>query len=316
MPGTDDRLDLAPRAEPGAGRSLALALLVHLLLGAALTWGVRWTSHDPAVSFEAELWSSLPQEAAPAPEATESPVTPSPAPAPPPPVAPAPPPLPAPQPAPPPAPKIDVASDADIALEREKKRKADDKQKALALAEKAAKEKADKEKTEKAEKAEKARQTQEAAAAKAKAAAQAKLDAKKLQAQKEQDAKKQAATEAKLRKENLARLNAQIGATGPADAKGSAPKSSGPSASYGGKVRAKVRPNIVFTEDISGNPVAEVEVRTTLDGTITSQRLVKSSGNKAWDEAVMKAIVRTETMPRDTDGRVPTPMILEFRPRD
>jgi colicin import membrane protein len=312
MPGTDDRLDLAPRAEPGAGRSLALALLVHLLLGAALTWGVRWKSHDPAVSFEAELWSSLPQEAAPAPEAPEAPATPeppSPAPAPP-------PPLPAPQPAPPPPPKMDVASDAEIALERDKKRKADEKQKALALAEKAAKEKADKEKTEKAEKAEKARQKQEAAAAKAKAAAQAKLDAKKLQAQKEQDAKKQAATEAKLRKENLARLNAQIGATGPADAKGSAPKSSGPSASYGGKVRAKVRPNIVFTEDISGNPVAEVEVRTTLDGTITSQRLVKSSGNKAWDEAVMKAIIRTETMPRDTDGRVPTPMILEFRPRD
>ena len=47
-----------------------------------------------------------------------------------------------------------------------------------------------------------------------------------------------------------------------------------------------------------------------------SQRLVKSSGNKAWDEAVIKAIIRTETMPRDVDGRVPTLMILEFRPRD
>jgi colicin import membrane protein len=190
--------------------------------------------------------------------------------------------------------------DADIALEREKKRKADEKKKAEALAEK----------TEKAEKAKKLEE------AKTKAAAQAKLEAKKLATQKEQQTKKQAAAEAKQRKENLDRMNAQLGATGAADAKGSAQKASGPSASYGGKVRAKVKPNIVFTEDIAGNPVAEVEVRTTLDGTITSQRLVKSSGNKAWDDAVIKAIIRTESLPRDVDGRVPTPMIIEFRPKD
>jgi colicin import membrane protein len=59
-----------------------------------------------------------------------------------------------------------------------------------------------------------------------------------------------------------------------------------------------------------------VEVRSALDGTIISQRLLKSSGNKAWDDAVIKAIVRTDTMPRDTDGRVPPVMILEFRVRD
>ena len=137
-----------------------------------------------------------------------------------------------------------------------------------------------------------------------------------MAAQKEQLAKKEAALEAKQRKENLDRMNAQLGATGAADAKGTAQRASGPSASYGGKVRAKVKPNIVFTEDIAGNPVAEVEVRTTPGGTITSQRLVKSSGNKAWDDAVIKAIIRTETLPRDTDGLVPTPLIIEFRPKD
>jgi colicin import membrane protein len=106
------------------------------------------------------------------------------------------------------------------------------------------------------------------------------------------------------------------GATGGAEATGTALKSSGPSASYGGKVRAKVKPNVLFTDDIAGNPSAEVEVRTTPDGTIVGQRLVKSSGNKAWDDAVIKAIIRTETMPRDVDGKVPTPMILEFRPKE
>ena len=106
------------------------------------------------------------------------------------------------------------------------------------------------------------------------------------------------------------------GATGDENATGTAKVSSGPSSSYGGKVRAKVKPNIVFTDAIDGNPKAEVEVRSALDGTIMSQRLVKTSGNKAWDDAVIKAIVRTESMPRDTDGRVPPVMILEFRPRD
>lgn len=290
MPSVGDRSDLAPRAEPGALRAFGLALLVHLLLLSALTWGVSWKSKDPSLSFEAELWSALPQEAAPPLQAPPTPPEPVAPPAPPP-----------PPPAPPP--KAEALPDADIAIEREKKRLAEDKKKAQALAEK----------TEKAKKIEEAKKLAEA---KAKAANEAKAEAKKLAAQKEQLAKKEAALEAKQRKENMDRINAQLGATGAADAKGTAQKASGPSASYGSKVRAKVKPNIVFTEDIAGNPVAEVEVRTTPGGSITSQRLVKSSGNKAWDDAVIKAIIRTETMPRDTDGRVPTPLIIEFRPKD
>ena len=286
MPSVDDRLDLAPRAEPGVLRSFGLALLVHLLLLSALTWGVSWKSKDTSLSFEAELWSALPQEAAPPLEA------------PPPPPAPVAPPAP-----PPPAPKAEAVPDADIAIEREKKRLAEEKKKAQALAEKA-------------EKAKKMEEAKKLAEAKAKAANEAKAEAKKLAAQKEQLAKKEAALEAKQRKENMDRINAQLGATGAADARGTAQKASGPSASYGSKVRAKVKPNIVFTEDIAGNPVAEVEVRTTPGGSITSQRLLKSSGNKAWDDAVIKAIIRTEKLPLDTDGRVPTPLIIEFRPKD
>jgi colicin import membrane protein len=290
MSNVDDRSDLAPRAEPGVLRAFGLALLVHLLLLTALTWGVSWKNKDQSLSFEAELWSALPQEAAPPLEA--------PPPPPPEPVAP-----PAPAPAPAPPPKAEAVPDADIAIEREKKRLVEDKKKAQALADK----------TEKAKKIEEAKKLAED---KAKAAKQAKLEAKKQAVQKEQLAKKEAVLAAVQRKENLERQNALLGATGGAQAAGAALKASGPSATYGSKVRAKVKPNIVFTEDIAGNPVAELEVRTTLDGTIISQRLVKTSGNKAWDEAVIKAIIRTETMPRDTDGRVPTPLIIEFRPKD
>ena len=91
---------------------------------------------------------------------------------------------------------------------------------------------------------------------------------------------------------------------------------SGPSSSYGGKVSAKVKPNIVYPDAVSGNPRADVEVRTSPDGTIVGTRLVKSSGNKAWDEAVLRALEKTESLPRDVDGRVPTSLVIEFRPKD
>ena len=275
MPSTYDRNDFVPPRDAGSVRAFTLALLAHSLLIAALTWGVNWKRSDQSVSFEAELWSNVTQEAAPvlAPPPPEPVVK-------------------APEVQPPPAP------DVDIALEQRKKRKQlEQLKKAEALAEK---------------EKEKALQAKEDLAKR-----KALEDAKKLEAKKQQT-KEQTSTAAldKQRRENIARTMGLAGASGADNATGSAQKSSGPSASYGGKVRTKVKPNIVFTDAIEGNASAEVEVRSSPTGTIMSQRLVKSSGNKAWDEAVIKAIIRTETMPRDVDGRVPSPMILEFRPRD
>ena len=277
MPSAYDRNDFVPPRDAGSMRAFAMALLVHGLLIAALTWGVNWKRSDQSVSFEAELWSNVTQEAAPSP------------------APPAPPPEPvvkAPEVQPPPAP------DVDIALEQEKKRKQLEQQKkAEALAEK---------------EKEKALQAKEDLAKR-----KALEDAKKVEARKQEAKEKtNVATLDKQRRENIARAMGLAGASGDDNAKGSAQKSSGPSASYGGKVRAKVKPNIVFTDAIEGNASAEVEVRSSPTGNITSQRLVKSSGNKAWDAAVINAIIKTETMPRDVDGRVPSPMILEFRPRD
>ena len=51
-------------------------------------------------------------------------------------------------------------------------------------------------------------------------------------------------------------------------------------------------------------------------GTIISRKLVKSSGVASWDEAVLRAIDKTETLPKDTNGLVPTPLRLVFRPKD
>jgi colicin import membrane protein len=176
----------------------------------------------------------------------------------------------------------------DIALEQEKKRL--QKQKQLAFEKQQEKLKADKLK-------------------------QALADKTKL-AQEKKLAEQQARQLEALRAKNLERMAGLAGASGNASASGTALQSAGPSASYAGRIRARIRPNIVFTEAISGNPTALVEVRTSPDGTIISRKLTQSSGIKAWDEAVLRAIDKTEVLPRDTDGRVPSPLLISFRPKD
>jgi colicin import membrane protein len=57
-------------------------------------------------------------------------------------------------------------------------------------------------------------------------------------------------------------------------------------------------------------------VRMAPDGTITSRKVVKPSGVKSWDDAVLRALDKTEVLPRDVDGRVHTPLVLVFKLRD
>ena len=107
--------------------------------------------------------------------------------------------------------------------------------------------------------------------------------------------------------------------TGPTD-KASAAKASAPSGTYLGRLRAKVRPNITFAESqlqtVKGNPEAEVEVTCSATGEILSKKLIRSSGNPAWDAAVMNAIEKTGTLPRDENGNMPPKISFGFRPRD
>lgn len=323
-----DRPEFAPPPNARSWRALALALAAHGLLMIALTWGVSWKSSDEAAAFSAELWTGQPQQAAPPDQSTPKPV-PAPEPAPP---QPAPTPTP-----PPPPPKLEAPTpDADIALEQEKKRAllrkqqaaeelADQKAADLA-AKKQAKLKEDQARLKKEQAAELAADKAEAAQLKAqKAAQEAKEEAKQVakdakEAQRKQEQQKQASAAAKAQRDaNLARLNAQLGSAGGGggNPKGVATQGNGGSSTYGAIVKAAIKPNVVFTEEIVGNPMAKIEVRLTLDGTIISQRLVSSSGNKAWDEAAMNGITRTRVMPRDVDGRIPdTTLILEMRPKN
>jgi colicin import membrane protein len=308
--------EFAPPPVGGFGRSLSFALFMHLLLLVAIAFSVQWKTEPNNLSASAELWSAVPVEAAPAANEPEPP--------PPEPVK-AVEQKPEPPPPPPAAPKVNAAAEreaADIALKKElEKKKLEEKKEAeLEKKKKLEKDKLEKEKLdkEKAKEKEKEREKEKAkelekkkkeeALKKAEAAAKAKEDAKKAAAEEKR-------TDA-LRNENLKRMQGMAGASGDEKAKGAALKSSGPSASYAGRIRARIKPNITFTEDVAGNPKAEVEVRTSPDGTILSRKLLSSSGNKAWDEAVLKAIDKTATLPRDEDGRVPSVLEISFRPKD
>ncbi|MCU0958117.1 MAG: cell envelope integrity protein TolA, partial [Hydrogenophaga sp.] len=118
------------------------------------------------------------------------------------------------------------------------------------------------------------------------------------------------------REDQMRRIMGQAGATGAPDARGTAERSSGPSAGYAARVAARIRPNIVYTEEFPARLATEIEVRAAPDGSILSRRVVRGSGNSAWDAAALRAIDRTGSLPRDTDGRVPSPLIVEMRPLD
>jgi colicin import membrane protein len=290
MPAATDRMEFSPPPQPGLVRAFALAILAHLLLMIALTWGIRWNRENENAVAEAELWSSVPQQAAP--KLVEQP--------------PPPPPPPAPEPKavvppPPPAP-----SQADIAIEREKKKQE--------LAEKQRLELEKQKKLEARKKLEE--QKRELLAQKKEAEERQKReelakDAKLKTKQRDED-KKLAA----LRAEQMRRIQGLAGATGGPTSTGNALRDAGFSDSYAGRIAAIIKRNIVFTDVASDNPTAVVSVRVAPDGTIVGRQLTKSSGVKSWDEAVLRAIDKTEIIPRDKDCRVPPQFPISFSPKD
>jgi len=129
-------------------------------------------------------------------------------------------------------------------------------------------------------------------------------------------ARKKAVEQARLdktREEQLQRMLGSLEGNGSPKSTGTAARDSAPSAGYAGKLIARIKSNIVFADTVPGNPSAEVEVRATASGTIMSSRLLKSSGVKDYDEAVLRAIDKTGSLPPDTDGRVPPQLIITFK---
>jgi colicin import membrane protein len=284
--------------EPGRWRAITLAAVVHIALLVFLWIGIHWKSDTPA-SVEAEVWDPQQREAAPAPEPVKEPE-----PQPPQPVvkAPEPPVVEKPEP-----PKV------DIALEQEKKRKEEErKKKQQDEAERLAKLKEQKEREQKL-------------------ADQKRLDLEKLEKQKADkaaadkklaDEKKRKQDEAynqmmaKMRDEDMRRITGVTGTGGSGDAARS--QGGRTDSGYAGRVGAKIRSNITFTtpEGLDGNPAVEFEVKLLPDGSIAGIRKLKSSGVPGFDEAVSRAIEKSQPYPKDKNGSVPSSFIGVHRPKD
>lgn len=280
-----------PQRPGGLGAGAVLALLAHAVLIAGLALGVHWRTKPSEVVMSAELWSAVPEVAAP--KAVEPPPTP-----------PQPQPKPEPKPRvvepPKPDPRIEQQRiDAQIALEKAEKKKKQEEQ------EREEKLKAEKLKAEKL-KAEKLKEEK------------LKEDTLKEEKTKKELAAKKAEEErlAKQREENLARIRGLAGASGPATSTGQSTRDAAPSASYAGRILARIKPNIVITGDVPDSAETTVEVKCAPDGKITGRRIVKSTGNALYEEAVLRAIDKAEVLPRDVDGRIPGTMTLVFKRKE
>lgn len=314
--------DFLPPPAPGSGRALVLALIAHGLLVLALTYAVPWHLQTQSASFSAELWAPLPMEAAP----------PAPAPEPPAPevesivAPPAPPPEPV-RTAPPPSPKLepDIATAERKAQEKKKReerrqieKRETEQRKDEAL--KAEKQKAEESKRRKeldAAKAQETKRVKEIEAAKV--AEKKRLKDQEIAKQQEADRlREEQAQSENLRKDARERALKLAGAagSGSASSTGTAAQNAGPSANYGAKVVAAIRPNIASIKELSASLTAEYDVYTDASGKIMSAKIRKRSGDAYWDDAALSAILKTEKLPLDENGRVPSPMTISLRPRD
>lgn len=279
----------APRLAAGM-----LALGVHAVFVLLLVFGVSWQTQHPAPVM-VDLWETLPKAAPPAavkpPEPPPPPALKTPAPAK---AAPAPKAV-ADEPPPPRAP--------DIALEK-KKAEAERLQKLKAL---------------QAEE-EKAR----AEAARVEAEAARKAHEKQLAEQKKRELLRQMEEEDLMRRMADEEAASEALAMKQAEARAAAGKRQAEVARVVGQHRdqisAKVRGNTRLPDNLKGNPEVRCAVRLLPTGEVQSVRVTQSSGNAAYDEAVVRAIVKSSPLPlpADRDARAAFVPELSFvhRPKE
>jgi colicin import membrane protein len=83
------------------------------------------------------------------------------------------------------------------------------------------------------------------------------------------------------------------------------------------KIRAKIRGNIVPPPNIQGNPEALVLVTQLPSGDVLDAKLVISSGHRAYDDAVLRAILKASPLPKpDSAALFERELKLTFRPQD
>ncbi len=272
-----------PTSKWSIGRTIAaiLAIIVNLGFIAFLVFSVTWQNRAPD-PVSVELYAPQPQvaERTEAPKPSPEPVKAEPEPPKPAPEPPKPPPEPV-KPAPePPKPAPPAPTQAEIALKAKQ-----------AQAERARQEKekrdADKREADKRD------------------ADKKKQDEKRVAETRERQAREAAALKAQAEREAVAAAKAASAAQARADD------------DYRRKIQAKIKGNVVVPPDISGNPEAIFDVVQLPTGEIIDTQLRKSSGVRAYDEAVQRAIIKASPLPRpEPPAMFQRNLTLKFRPSD
>lgn len=82
-----------------------------------------------------------------------------------------------------------------------------------------------------------------------------------------------------------------------------------------GRIRGRIRGNIVRPPGVAGNPEATFVVTLLPDGSLVDVRLKTSSGNTTLDQAIERAIRKSDPLPKPDDPSVFTRILeLKFRP--
>lgn len=299
---TDETPYIVPK-EPGRWRALTFAALMHALLFAFLWIGVRWQNDTPA-TIEAEVWSPETREAAPLPVPQKEPE-------------PQPKPVVKEVPQPKPEPKVEEPPvvKPDIALEQEKKRKAEEKKRHEEELRKEKEKEKEKKRLEEDRVAKIKEQEEVKRLEKEKAEKAKKEAAEKKRKQDEADAKQLA----KAREEEMRRITGGVTGSG---GTGEQARSQGgrADASYMQKIVARIKSNTVFNvpPDLVGNPAVEYVFDLLPDGTLRgAPRKVKSSNVPGFDEAVLRAIEKSQPFPREPKtGNVPSQLNTSHRPKE
>ncbi len=276
----DDLSPLTPEEKPNA-TALMLSAAVHLLLVGALFLGVQWKSQAPS-SVAVEVWRSAP---APVAVAKPEPV-------------PEPPPKPEPKLEPKPVPKVEPTPPVkpDIAIKEEKKKEEPKKPEP-----KKEEQKKPEPKKEEPKKPEPKREVS---------------DFQKQLEQELKDAQRQKAAAQEARDQH-ARADAELRQLGQMRAEQAALGRSRALADYTAKIAQKIRGYIVLPNNIQGNPEAIFDVTQLPSGEVLSVKVRKSSGNRALDEAIERAILKSSPLPKPDDPKLfERELKIPYRPKD
>jgi len=88
-------------------------------------------------------------------------------------------------------------------------------------------------------------------------------------------------------------------------------------AAYIRSIQAKIKGNVLVPPDIPGNPEAIFDVVQLPTGEIIDAQLRKSSGVRAYDEAVQRAVIKSSPLPKPESADLfQRSLTLRFRPLD